>query len=85
MPEGQDVITVENKMSFLRPASGPVFSCRAQVLRAGRRLIFAEAEVTAKGAKDKVMIAKARSTLALIPLASKARTSKKISGAMIHG
>src|SRR5246127_5827326 len=44
-PEGQDVITVENKVSFLRPASGPVLFCRADVLRAGKRLIFAEAEV----------------------------------------
>lgn len=32
-PVGQDVITVENKVSFLRPAAGPALFCRAQVLR----------------------------------------------------
>jgi uncharacterized protein (TIGR00369 family) len=30
-PEAQDVITVENKVSFLRPASGRVLFCRADV------------------------------------------------------
>src|SRR5277367_4902220 len=45
VPEGRDVITVENKVSFLRPASGSDLICRAEVLRAGRNLIFVEAEV----------------------------------------
>src|SRR5277367_3173061 len=45
VPEGKDVITVENKVSFLRPASGSDLICRAEVLRAGRNLIFVEAEV----------------------------------------
>jgi uncharacterized protein (TIGR00369 family) len=40
VPEDRDVITVENKVSFLRPALGQVLFCRAQVLRAGRTLIF---------------------------------------------
>src|ERR1700722_17694763 len=44
-PEGQDVITVENKVSFLRPASGAAVFCRGQVLRAGKSLIFTEGEV----------------------------------------
>ncbi|HXY25130.1 MAG TPA: PaaI family thioesterase [Candidatus Acidoferrum sp.] len=62
----KDVITVENKISFLRPASGSVLFCRAEVLRAGKNLIFVEAEVTADGAKGRVMVAKASSTLAVI-------------------
>jgi uncharacterized protein (TIGR00369 family) len=35
-----DVITVENKTAFLRPASGPVLFCRAEVLRSGKSLVF---------------------------------------------
>jgi uncharacterized protein (TIGR00369 family) len=66
--EGQDVITVENKVSFLRPASGSDLYCRAQVLRAGSRLIFVEAEITVWGDEDKSLVAKASSTLAIIPL-----------------
>jgi len=66
-PEGQDVITVENKISFLRPATGAVLFCRGEVLRAGKRLIFTEAEVTIERDGKRVVVAKASSTLAVIP------------------
>jgi uncharacterized protein (TIGR00369 family) len=66
-PEGQDVITVENKISFLRPATGAVLFCRGEVLRAGKRLIFTEGEVTIERDGKRVVVAKASSTLAVIP------------------
>jgi uncharacterized protein (TIGR00369 family) len=72
VPEGRDVVTVENKVSFLRPASGPNLICRAEVLRAGRNLVFVEAEVKVEGEKGRVIVAKASSTLAVIPLNAKA-------------
>jgi len=65
--EDRDVITVENKTSFLRPASGSVLSCRAEVLRSGKNLVFVEAAVTAESKEGRVLIAKASSTLAVIP------------------
>ena len=64
--EGQDVITVENKVSLLRPATGAVVWCRGVVLRAGKRLIFAEGEVTVERDGERVIVAKASSTLAVI-------------------
>src|SRR5215813_1550445 len=57
MPEDRDVITVENKISFLRPASGSDLTCRAEVLRAGKNLVFVEAEIIADGDHGKVMVA----------------------------
>jgi uncharacterized protein (TIGR00369 family) len=75
-PEGQDVITVENKVSFLRPASGAELFCRADVLRAGKRLVFVEAKVTTKQGDDCVMVAKTSSTLAFIPLKLPAQVSQ---------
>jgi uncharacterized protein (TIGR00369 family) len=66
--EGQDVITVENKVSFLRPAQARILLCRAQVLRAGRRLVFVEAEVVVEQAGERLILAKASSTLAFIAL-----------------
>jgi uncharacterized protein (TIGR00369 family) len=66
-PEGQDVITVENKVSFLRPAAGLMLFCRADVLRAGKRLIFVEAKVVMEQGNDSTMVAKASSTLVFIP------------------
>jgi uncharacterized protein (TIGR00369 family) len=71
VPEGHEVITVENKVSFLRPASGSEVFCRAEVLRAGRTLVFVEAEVMVEGEAGRVIVAKACSTLAIIPLRPK--------------
>jgi acyl-coenzyme A thioesterase PaaI-like protein len=65
--EGRDVITVENKTSFLRPAIASVLSCRAEVLRSGKNLVFVEAAVTAANKEGRLLIAKASSTLAVIP------------------
>jgi uncharacterized protein (TIGR00369 family) len=68
LPEGQDVITVENKVSFLRPASGAAVFCRGQVLRAGKSLIFTEGEVMVERDNKRLIVAKASSTVAVIPL-----------------
>jgi uncharacterized protein (TIGR00369 family) len=35
LPAGKDVITVENKISYLRPAMGESLRCRGVVLRTG--------------------------------------------------
>ena len=66
VPEGRDVVTVENKVSFLRPGSGPSLMCRAEVLRAGKNLIFVEATVMVESEEGRIMVAKASSTLAVI-------------------
>jgi uncharacterized protein (TIGR00369 family) len=67
MPDGKDVITVENKVSFLRPAPGLELTCRAEVLRTGKSLVFVEGEVFAVRHGRHVLAAKASSTLAVIP------------------
>jgi uncharacterized protein (TIGR00369 family) len=69
--EDRDVITVENKTSFLRPAAGAELLCRATVLRAGKSLVFVEAEVMVEGDKGRVLVAKMSSTLAVIALNTK--------------
>jgi uncharacterized protein (TIGR00369 family) len=68
VPESKDVITVETKVSFLRPALGPTLICRAEVLRTGRNLVFVEAEVSVEPEGARFLIAKASSTLAVVPL-----------------
>jgi uncharacterized protein (TIGR00369 family) len=65
VPEGRDVITVESKITFLRPASGQNLICRAEVLRAGRNLIFVEAMVSVESEKGLTLVFKASSTLAI--------------------
>ena len=64
--EAQDVITIETRVAFLRPATGSEFTCHASVLRSGRTLIFVEAEVAGLRDGERVLVAKASSTLAII-------------------
>src|ERR1043166_411086 len=65
MPEGKDVITVANKVSFLRPATGKQMVCRATVLRSGRTLVFVEAQIVVERDGTTAVVAKASSTLAV--------------------
>jgi uncharacterized protein (TIGR00369 family) len=67
LPNDKDVITVENKISFLRPGKGELLRCRGMVLRGGKNLIFTEAEVFAHHGGEEKLIAKLISTLAVIP------------------
>jgi uncharacterized protein (TIGR00369 family) len=75
VPDGRDVITVEIKVSFLRPASAPTVLCRAEVLRAGKNLIFVEATVMAESDEGRTMVAKASSTLAVIARTTDSRSN----------
>ncbi|MBI2683574.1 MAG: PaaI family thioesterase [Acidobacteriales bacterium] len=63
---GQDVITVEIKVSFLRPAAAPRLRARGAVLRAGKNLIFAESEVFGVQDGGEKLVAKAMATLSVI-------------------
>lgn len=66
VPEDQDVITVQTNTSFLRPATGALVTCRGKVLRTGRTIIFAEAEITAERDGEQVLVTKMSSTLSII-------------------
>jgi uncharacterized protein (TIGR00369 family) len=45
MPAGSEVVTVEYKVNFLKPAVGERLTATAKVLRAGRSLTIAQADV----------------------------------------
>jgi len=45
MPEGSEVLSVEFKVNLLRPARGEKFIARAEVIKAGRTLTVARADV----------------------------------------
>ena len=46
IPEGAEVLTVEFKINFLRPAAGKRFLATGKVIKPGRTLIVAEGSVT---------------------------------------
>ena len=60
-----DVITVEFKVNFLRPAVADRLRCRGQVLRAGKMLVICEAEVFAQKDAEEKLVSKAIVTLAV--------------------
>lgn len=61
-----DVITVEFKINFFRPATGERLRCRAQVLRAGKSIVVAEAEVFSMEKAGEKLVAKLTETCAVI-------------------
>src|SRR6476646_4780495 len=61
----KDVLTVEFKINYLRPAIGDRLHCVATVLRAGKTVIVAEALVYASNAGKETLVAKLIETLFL--------------------
>src|SRR6478609_2786466 len=61
----KDVLTVEFKINYLRPAVGDRLRCTASVLRAGKTVIVAEALVYADNAGKETLVAKLTETLFL--------------------
>ena len=56
MPAGAQVLTAEFKLNLLRPALGDYFRARAEVIKPGRTLTVARADVfgvTSEGATEK--------------------------------
>lgn len=60
----ETILSIEYKINLLRPAVGTVLRCRGVVLRQGRTISVAEAEVFA-GTPEK-LVAKATVTLAVV-------------------
>ena len=61
----QDVVSVEFKINFLRPAIADRLRCRGRVLRAGRMLVVCEAEIFAEKNSEEKLVSKAMVTLAV--------------------
>ena len=59
----KDVLTVEFKINYLRPAMGDRLRCTATVLRAGKTVIVAEALVYAGAGEKETLVAKLTETL----------------------
>jgi uncharacterized protein (TIGR00369 family) len=64
--EDQTVLAVEFKINLLRPALGERLTCRAEVIKAGRRLIVTEARVNAVRGGGSKLVATFTSTIAVV-------------------
>ena len=59
------ILTAELKISLLRPAQGERLVCIAQVVKAGRQLMFTEAEVLCERDGQSVTVARLSATMAV--------------------
>jgi len=57
------ILTIEFKVNFLRPAYGDALACRSRVIREGNQLIISESEVFDQREGEEAMVAKALVTL----------------------
>jgi uncharacterized protein (TIGR00369 family) len=64
--ESFQILTIEFKINFLRPAHGDRLTCRAMVVREGSQIIVAESEVFDEK-EEKSLAAKAMVTLMAVP------------------
>jgi uncharacterized protein (TIGR00369 family) len=64
--EGFWVLTAEFKTSLLRAAQGQRLICEAHVLKPGRQVSFTEAEVFVESDGQRILVAKASATMALV-------------------
>jgi uncharacterized protein (TIGR00369 family) len=66
VPENMQILTVEFKINFLRPAFGETLICRSEVIRGGRRIIVSESEVLDVRDDGEMPVAKALVTLTAV-------------------
>lgn len=67
VPEGFQILTIEFKINFLRPACGDSLVCRSTVIRGGSRVIVSESEVFDQREGGESLAAKAMVTLMAVP------------------
>ncbi|MEJ2726732.1 MAG: PaaI family thioesterase [Deltaproteobacteria bacterium] len=66
VPEDYQILTVEFKINFLRPAYGELLLCRSRVIRGGNRIVISESEVFDERKGGEVLAAKALVTLMVV-------------------
>jgi uncharacterized protein (TIGR00369 family) len=63
VPEDYQILTIEFKVNFLRPAHGEKLVCRSRIIREGLQIIIGESEVFDQRGEDEALVAKALVTL----------------------
>lgn len=66
MPRGTGVLSTEFKVNFVAPAKGEVIIARGRVIKAGRRLTLAQADVVARSGETEKLVALLTVTLMAI-------------------
>ena len=62
MPAGSEVVTVEYKINFVRPAKGTIMRAVGQVLRAGKSITVARIDATTHDGEKEALVALLQAT-----------------------
>ena len=63
MPPGADVLSIEFKINMLSPAQGEAVVARAEVIRAGRKIMVCRADVFSVTGGDEKLVAAMQATM----------------------
>jgi len=75
VPEDHQILTIEFKINFLRPAVGERLVCKSKIIRSGTHILVGESLVLDLQGSAEKEVAKAMVTLAAVP-AAKLRKEK---------
>jgi uncharacterized protein (TIGR00369 family) len=79
VPEEFQILTIEFKINFLRPAFGEALVCRSAVIREGKQIIIAESNVfDSRPDGVEAQVAKAMVTLMAVPKAKLVSSSPSV-------
>jgi uncharacterized protein (TIGR00369 family) len=68
VPEDHRILTIEFKVNFMRPAFGEELTCRARVLKPGKKVLVCEADDFDLRGENLVLVAKNLTTMASVPI-----------------
>jgi uncharacterized protein (TIGR00369 family) len=68
VPADRRILTMEYKISYFRPADGDCLECKGHVIKAGRQVLFTQADVYAVKGKEKTLVARAMHTMTAVPV-----------------
>ena len=67
-PADRRILTMEYKISYFRPAAGDCLECKGHVIKAGRQVLFTQADVYAVKGGEKTLVARAMHTMSAVPV-----------------
>ena len=67
LPPGSDILTLEYKINFLRPAAGPRIVAEANVLRAGRSVVVTRVDIYVDSDGGRVLCAALQQSIMRAP------------------
>jgi uncharacterized protein (TIGR00369 family) len=65
--QGHHVLTADLRISYLHPGVGPRIWARGYALKAGRKMVFTEAEIYQETDGAPLLVCKASATMAVVP------------------